>query len=121
MTDLNHLAEELSSVIDRVAATFGDGAVPTVQGELDCDPAHPGHLLCWQYGVHLERAGEPERRLVEEVLPSLERTGWRAQDRSTPRELIARFSRDGADFTVHVTRSGHAVAIVGSTRAVTPV
>jgi len=120
VTDLDHLAEELSSVIDDVAATFGGGAVPTVQGELDCDPARPGHLLCWQYGVHLERAGEPERRLVEVVLPSLERTGWRAQDRSTPRELIARFSRDGADFTVHVTRTGHAVAIVGSTRTVTP-
>ena len=113
---LAQLAEELENVIDSVASAFGEGAVRTVEGELDVDPANPGHLLCWQYGVRLEQAGEPERRLVEIILPSLEHTGWQAQDRSTSRELIARFSRDGADFTVHITRAGHAVAIVGSTR-----
>ncbi|MFG1644476.1 hypothetical protein ACGFMK_29685 [Amycolatopsis sp. NPDC049252] len=117
-TELDRLAGELTGVIDSVAAVFGSPADPTVDGELDVDPTRPGHLRCWQYGVRLEPAGEPERRLVEEILPSLEQRGWQAHDRSTPRELIARFSREGADFTVHVARTSHAVAIIGSTRPV---
>jgi hypothetical protein len=118
LSELDRLAGELTGVIDSVAAVFGTGADRTVEGELDCDPTSPGHLLCWQYGVRLERTGEPERRLAEVVLPSLEERGWQARDRSTARELIARFSRDGADFTVHVARASHAVAIIGSTRPV---
>ncbi|MGW4484535.1 hypothetical protein ACWEOE_11910 [Amycolatopsis sp. NPDC004368] len=114
------LADELTAVIDDVAATFGPHVTPTVAGELDCDPAHPGTLVCWQYGVHLTPTHDAENRLAEAVLPSLEAAGWQAQDRSTPRELIARFHRDGADFTVHVTRAGNGVAIIGSTRCVTP-
>ncbi|WP_432851465.1 hypothetical protein ACQPXB_11875 [Amycolatopsis sp. CA-161197] len=114
------LADELTAVIDGVAATFGPGAVPTVDGELDCDPAHPGTLVCWQYGVRLDHRGDAEHQLAESVLPSLEAVGWSAHDRSTPRELIARFHRDGADFTVHVARSGGGVAIIGSTRCVVP-
>jgi hypothetical protein len=117
-TELDRLAGELTGVIDSVAAVFGSPADLTVDGELDVDPTHPGHLRCWQYGVRLEQTGEPERRLLEEVLPSLEQRGWQAHDRSTARELIARFSREGADFTVHVARAGHAVAIIGSTRPV---
>ncbi|GAA4548478.1 hypothetical protein [Amycolatopsis samaneae] len=119
-TDLDRLAEELTAVIDHVAATFGEGALPTVRGELDCDPARPGLLTCWQYGVRLERPAHAERRLVELVVPRLERDGWQVHDRSNALELIARCSRDGADFTVHVARSGAGVAIVGSTRCVTP-
>ncbi|MFE0025174.1 hypothetical protein [Amycolatopsis sp. NPDC059021] len=119
-TDLGRLAQELTAVIDRVAATFGEGASRTVAGELDCDPAHPGVLTCWQYGVRLERPVNAERRLVELVVPTLEGDGWQVRDRSTAQELIARCSRDGADFTVHVARSGAGVAIVGSTRCVTP-
>lgn len=116
--ELDRLAGELTDVIDSVAEAFGTSADRTVNGELDCDPTQPGNLLCWQYGVRLEHAGEPERRLAEVVLPTLEQRGWQAHDRSTPRELIARFSRDGADFTVHVARASHAVAIIGSTRPV---
>ncbi|GLY42640.1 hypothetical protein Amsp01_086630 [Amycolatopsis sp. NBRC 101858] len=116
-SDLDRLAVELTEVIDGVAAVFGDAADPTVNGELDCDPTRPGHLLCWQYGVRLEHPGDPETRLTE-VIPTLEQQGWQAHDRSTPRELIARFSREGADFTVHVARASHAVAIIGSTRPV---
>lgn len=116
--ELDRLAGELTGVIDSVAAVFGSPADPTVDGELDCDPTRPGNLLCWQYGVRLEHTGEPERRLAEVVLPSLEERGWQAHDRSTARELIARFSREGADFTVHVARASHAVAIIGSTRPV---
>ena len=116
--DLDRLASELTNVIDDVAAVFGPSADPTVNGELDCDPTSPGQLVCWQYGVRLEHPGEPERRLTEVVLPALEQRGWQAHDRSTPRELIARFSRDGADFTIHVARASHAVAIIGSTRPV---
>ncbi|MGW5719123.1 hypothetical protein ACWEVP_23330 [Amycolatopsis sp. NPDC003865] len=115
---LDALAGELTDVIDSVAEAFGAEAERTLNGELDCDPTQPGTLLCWQYGVRLEKAGEPERRLAEVVVPTLEQSGWQAHDRSTPRELIARFSRDGADFTVHVARAGHAVAIIGSTRPV---
>jgi hypothetical protein len=91
--ELDRLAGELTEVIDGVAAAFGDAADPTVNGELDCDP-------------------------TEVVLPTLAGQGWQAHDRSTPRELIARFSRDGADFTIHVARASHAVAIIGSTRPV---
>ena len=116
-SDLDRLAVELTEVIDGVAAVFGDSPDPTVNGELDCDPTRPGHLLCWQYGVRLEHPGDPETRLTE-VIPTLEQQGWQAHDRSTPRELIARFSREGADFTVHVARASHAVAIIGSTRPV---
>ena len=116
--ELDRLAVELTAVIDSVAEAFGDAADRTVDGELDCDPTRPGQLLCWQYGVRLEHPGEPERRLAEVVLPTLAERGWQAHDRSTPRELIARFSRDGADFTVHVARASHAVAIIGSTRPV---
>ncbi|WP_329050055.1 hypothetical protein OG738_44315 [Amycolatopsis sp. NBC_01488] len=116
--DLHRLAAELTDVIDSVAAVFGPSADPTVNGELDCDPTRPGNLLCWQYGVRLEHPGDPERRLAEVVVPTLAQRGWQAHDRSTPRELIARFSRDGADFTVHVARASHAVAIIGSTRPV---
>jgi hypothetical protein len=116
--ELDRLAGELTEVIDSVAAVFGDAAERTVDGELDCDPTRPGHLLCWQYGVRLEHPGEPERRLAEVVLPTLTQRGWETHDRSTPRELITRFSREGADFTVHVARSSHAVAIIGSTRPV---
>ncbi|MEU0794895.1 hypothetical protein ABZ342_32955 [Amycolatopsis sp. NPDC005961] len=115
--DLDLLASELTDVIDGVAAAFGPSAAPTVNGELDCDPTQPGKLFCWQYGVRLEHSGEPERRLTE-VIPTLEQRGWQAHDRSTPRELIARFSREGADFTIHVARASHAVAIIGSTRPV---
>ncbi|MBE1497374.1 hypothetical protein H4696_004474 [Amycolatopsis lexingtonensis] len=116
--ELDRLAVELTAVIDGVAEVFGDGADRTVEGELDCDPTRPGQLLCWQYGVRLEHPGEPERRLAEVVLPTLSERGWQAHDRSTPRELIARFSREGADFTVHVARASQAVAIIGSTRPV---
>ncbi|WIV57061.1 hypothetical protein [Amycolatopsis nalaikhensis] len=116
--ELDRLAGELTDVIDSVAEAFGAPADRTVDGELDCDPTRPGHLRCWQYGVRVEQAGEPERRLAEVVLPTLTERGWQAHDRSTPRELIARFSRDGADFTVHVARASHAVAIIGSTRPV---
>lgn len=116
--ELDRLAGELTDVIDSVAEAFGGPADRTVDGELDCDPTRPGHLRCWQYGVRVEQAGEPERRLAEVVLPTLTERGWQAHDRSTPRELIARFSRDGADFTVHVARASHAVAIIGSTRPV---
>ena len=115
---LDGLAVDLTAVINSVAAMFGQGAVRTVEGELDCDPAEPGHLVCWQYGVRLERCASGERRLVESVLPMLEAAGWQAHDRSTALELIARFSRDGADFTVHVARTGTGVAIVGSTRCI---
>lgn len=117
-SELDRLAGELTDVIDSVAEVFGPEADRTVNGELDCDPTQPGNLRCWQYGVRLEQAGEPERRLAEVVVPTLEQRGWQAYDRSTPRELIARFSRDGADFTVHVARASHAVAIIGSTRPV---
>jgi hypothetical protein len=116
--ELDRLADEVRGVIDDVAATFGSPADRTVDGELDCDPTRPGHLLCWQYGVRLEHPGEPERRLVEVVVPTLEERGWQSHDRSTARELIARFSREGADFTVHVARASHAVTIIGSTRPV---
>lgn len=115
---LDDLAVDLTAVINSVAGKFGEGAVRTVEGELDCDPAEPGHLVCWQYGVRLEQCSSGARRLVEAVLPMLESAGWQAHDRSTARELIARFSRDGADFTVHVARTGTGVAIVGSTRCV---
>lgn len=114
--ELDRLAAELTSVIDGVASAFGTGADRTVDGELDCDPTRPGHLRCRQYGVRLDHAGDPERRLTEVVLPALARRGWQSHDRSTPAELITRFTRDGADFTIHVSRAGHAVAIIGSTR-----
>jgi hypothetical protein len=117
-SELDRLAGELTDVIDGVAAVFGPSADPTVNEELDCDPTRPGHLRCWQYGVRLAAPGEPARRLAEVVLPTLEQRGWQAHDRSTPGELIARFSREGADFTVHVPRAGHEVAIIGSTRPV---
>jgi hypothetical protein len=116
-SELDRLAAELTDVIDGVAAVFGPSADPTVNGELDCDPTSPGKLLCWQYGVRLEHPGDPEGRLTE-LVPTLEQRGWQAHDRSTPRELIARFSREGADFTIHVARASHAVAIIGSTRPV---
>lgn len=112
------LAEDLTAVIDDVAATFGSGAERTVAGELDCAPTQPGSLFCWQYGLRLENAADAGRRLVEIVLPSLESKGWRTRDRSNARELIAQFSRDGADVNVHVSRSGDGVAIVGSTACV---
>ncbi|MEV6828093.1 hypothetical protein [Amycolatopsis sp. NPDC051102] len=115
--ELRRLGAELTSVIDDVAAAFGGPADRTVDGELDCDPIRPGHLLCWQYGVRLEDAASPEDRLAS-LVPALRRDGWEPQDRSTTRERITRFSRDGADFTVHVTRAGHAVAIIGSTRPI---
>ncbi|MDQ7807406.1 hypothetical protein Q5425_27025 [Amycolatopsis sp. A133] len=112
--ELTRLAGELTTVINDVAAAFGVPADPTVEGELDCDPTRPGQLLCWQYGVRLEHPAEPERRLAA-LLPALHRAGWQSQDRSTPRELITRFTREGADFTVHVA---WAVTIIGSTRPV---
>ncbi|MEU4250812.1 hypothetical protein AB0F15_25735 [Amycolatopsis sp. NPDC026612] len=112
--ELTRLADELTSVIDTTAAAFGGPADRTLDGELDCDPTRPGHLLCWQYGVRLEHPAEPERRLAS-LLPALRRDGWQSHDRSTPREQITRFTREGADFTVHVAGS---VTIVGSTRPV---
>ncbi|WP_103351437.1 hypothetical protein [Amycolatopsis sp. CA-128772] len=115
--ELTRLAGELTSVIDDVAAAFGGPADRTLDGELDCDPTQPGHLLCWQYGVRLADPASPETSLAS-LVPALRRDGWEAQDRSTSREHITRFSRDGADFTIHVTRAGHAVAIIGSTRPV---
>lgn len=117
--ELEDLAGELTNVLDSVAAAFGPGAVRTVNGELDCDPAQPGQLVCWQYGVRLEDSPGALRRLSEAVRPTLEAAGWESYDRSTYREAIARFSRDGADFSVHVARDGHGVAIIGSTRCVT--
>lgn len=114
--DLSELAAELTTLIDHVAATFGPDVHKTVDGELDCDPTNPGHLVCWQYGIHLDNSPGAERRLVEVVLPSLEQAGWRARDRSTAQELIAQFSREGSDVNVHVARAGGGVAIVGSTR-----
>ncbi|MEC3978342.1 hypothetical protein [Amycolatopsis sp. H20-H5] len=114
--ELSKLAEELTTLIDSVAASFGTESNRTVDGELDCDPTHPGHLVCWQYGVHLNGSTGAQRCLVEVVLPSLERTGWLARDRSNALELIAQFSREGADVNVHVARAGGGVAIVGSTR-----
>ncbi|MEV6877782.1 hypothetical protein [Amycolatopsis sp. NPDC051128] len=113
--ELDRLAGELTDVIDTVAAAFGVPADRTVNGELDCDPTRPGHLRCHQYGVRLEHPDEPDRRLTE-ILPALTGQGWQPHDRSTSREQITRFTREGADFTVHVARSGQAVAIIGSTR-----
>ncbi|MDX3194093.1 hypothetical protein PV458_37345 [Streptomyces sp. MN03-5084-2B] len=109
--ELRRRATELTTVIDDVAATFG-AADPTVSGELDCDPADPGHLLCWQYGVRVDHPATPETRLAA-LLPSLHRDGWESHDRSTPREQITRFTREGADFTIHVAGS---VTIIGSTK-----
>jgi glyoxylate carboligase len=117
-TGLDRLAEDLTAVIDDVAAIFGSGAERTVEGELDCDPTQPGRLFCRQYGLRLDNAAAAGRRLVEVVLPSLESKGWRTRDRSNARELIAQFSRDGADFNVHVSQSGGGVTIVGSTACV---
>ncbi|WP_409495833.1 hypothetical protein [Amycolatopsis sp. cmx-11-12] len=118
-TELDPLAEDLTAVIDGVAGTFGTSAERTVEGELDCDPTQPGRLLCWQYGLRVDDASDAIRKLVDVVLPLLESQGWRTRDRSNPRELIAQFSRDGADFNVHVSRAGDGVAIVGSTACVT--
>ncbi|MFI7123410.1 hypothetical protein [Amycolatopsis sp. NPDC049868] len=117
-TELDPLAEDLTAVIDGVAGTFGTAAERTVEGELDCDPAQPGRTLCWQYGLRVDDATDAIRKLVDVVLPMLEGQGWRWRDRSNPRELIAQFSRDGADFNVHVSRAGDGVAIVGSTACV---
>lgn len=117
-TELDPLAEDLTAVIDGVATTFGSATERTVEGELDCDPTQPGRLICWQYGLRVDNAADAVRKLVEVVLPSLEEQGWRTRDRSNPRELIAQFSRDGADFNVHVSRTGDGVAIVGSTACV---
>ncbi|MEU3771361.1 hypothetical protein AB0E55_40395 [Amycolatopsis keratiniphila] len=117
-TGLDPLAEDLTAVIDGVAGTFGTTAERTVEGELDCDPTQPGRSLCWQYGLRVDDATDAIRKLVEDVLPMLEGQGWRWRDRSNPRELIAQFSRDGADFNVHVSRVGDGVAIVGSTACV---
>ncbi|OLZ61001.1 hypothetical protein [Amycolatopsis keratiniphila] len=117
-TGLDPLAEDLTAVIDGVAGTFGTTAERTVEGELDCDPTQPGRSLCWQYGLRVDDATDAIRKLVDDVLPMLETQGWRWRDRSNPRELIAQFSRDGADFNVHVSRAGDGVAIVGSTACV---
>ncbi|SEC20733.1 hypothetical protein SAMN04489727_2949 [Amycolatopsis tolypomycina] len=111
--ELSRLATELTSVIDDAAAAFG-AAAPTVSGELDCDPTRPGHLTCWQYGVRVDHPASPSTGLAT-LLPTLHRDGWQSHDRSTPREQITRFTRDGADFTVHVAA---AVTIIGSTRPV---
>ncbi|WP_370939222.1 hypothetical protein [Amycolatopsis sp. cg13] len=116
--ELKDLAAELTNVIDSVAQAFGSRAVPTVDGELDCDPAQPGHLVCWQYGVRLEDSPGALRVLTEAVRPTLEAAGWESYDRSTYREVIGRFSREGADFSVHIARDGRGVAIIGSTRLV---
>ncbi|OKJ91126.1 hypothetical protein [Amycolatopsis sp. CB00013] len=117
-TELDPLAEDLTAVIDGVAGTFGTTAERTVEGELDCDPTQPGRSLCWQYGLRVDDATDAIRKLVDDVLPMLESQGWQWRDRSNPRELIAQFSRDGADFNVHVSRVGDGVAIVGSTACV---
>ncbi|MGW4129774.1 hypothetical protein [Amycolatopsis japonica] len=117
-TELDPLAEDLTAVIDGVAGTFGTTAERTVEGELDCDPTQPGRSLCWQYGLRVDDATDAIRKLVDDVLPMLGGQGWRWRDRSNPRELIAQFSRDGADFNVHVSRVGDGVAIVGSTACV---
>ncbi|MFI9453135.1 hypothetical protein [Amycolatopsis sp. NPDC052450] len=117
-TALDPLAEDLATVIDGVAGTFGTAAERTVEGELDCDPAQPGRSLCWQYGLRVDDASDAVRTLVDVVLPLMENQGWRTRDRSNPRELIAQFSRDGADFNVHVSRVGDGVTIVGSTACV---
>ena len=111
--ELRRLAAELTTVIDDAAATFGAPA-PAVSGELDCDPTTPGRLLCWQYGVRVEHPAAPETGLAS-LLPALHRDGWESHDRSTPREQITRFTRDGADFTIHIAG---AVTIIGSTRPV---
>ncbi|KDN20880.1 hypothetical protein [Amycolatopsis rifamycinica] len=113
-TELTRLAAELTTVIDDVAAAFAAPADRTLDGELDCDPTRPGHLLCWQYGVRVEHPAAPEESLAA-LLPTLHRDGWQSHDRSTPREHITRFTRDGADFTIHVAG---AVTIIGSTRPV---
>ena len=112
--ELRRLAAELTTVIDEVAAAFGGPADPTVSGELDCDPINPGNLLCWQYGVRVDHPAAPATTLPT-LLPTLHRNGWESHDRSTPREQITRFTRDGADFTIHVAT---AVTIIGSTRPI---
>jgi hypothetical protein len=112
--ELRRLAAELTTVIDDVAAAFGAPADRTLDGELDCDPTTPGHLLCWQYGVRVDHPASPQTRLAS-LLPALHHDGWQSHDRSTPREHITRFTRDGADFTIHVAQ---AVTIIGSTRPV---
>ncbi|MEV5713197.1 hypothetical protein AB0L41_04840 [Amycolatopsis mediterranei] len=109
--ELRRLADELTSVIDSAAASFGP-ADPALAGELDCDPTTPGHLLCWQYGVHVEHPATPSSSLAS-LLPALHGDGWQSHDRSTPAEQITRFTRDGADFTIHIAG---AVTIIGSTR-----
>ncbi len=110
--ELTRLAAELTTVIDDVAATFGGPAERTLDGELDCDPTSPGNLLCWQYGVRVEHPAAPETSLTS-LLPALYQAGWQSHDRSTPGEHITRFTRDGADFTIHIAT---AVTILGSTR-----
>jgi hypothetical protein len=112
--ELSRLAAELRSVIDDVAAAFGGEADRTVDGDLDCDPTRPGHLLCRQYGVRLDHPPDPETRLAS-LLPELHEAGWESHDRSTPAERITRFTRNGTDFTIHIAR---AVTIIGSTRPV---
>ncbi|MGW5748899.1 hypothetical protein [Amycolatopsis sp. NPDC003861] len=112
--ELTRLAAELTTVIDDVAAAFGGPADPTLSGELDCDPTSPGHLLCWQYGVRVDHPAAPETTLPA-LLPTLRRNGWQSHDCSTPREQITRFTRDGADFTIHIAGT---VTIIGSTRPV---
>ncbi|MFF0148125.1 hypothetical protein ATK36_1506 [Amycolatopsis sulphurea] len=113
---LDTLSTELTEVIDRIATVFGPVAQCTVDGEQDCDPANPGHLTCRNYGVRLESSPAAEQRPAETVRSMLEKTGWQAHDRTTAREMIARFSRDGADLAVHVARTEGSVAIIGSTR-----
>jgi hypothetical protein len=116
-TELDTLASELCGVIDGVAAEFGTGAAPTIDGDLDCDPVHAGQSLCWQYGVRLAAPGGAEEALPE-VVRSLEITGWGARDRSTPAEAIVQFSREGANVNIHIARETGDVTVIGSTRCV---
>ncbi|WP_020671508.1 hypothetical protein [Amycolatopsis nigrescens] len=116
--ELELLATELRRVVDQVAGFFGAGAAHTVDGDLDCDPAQPGRLVSWQYGVRLETSTDAGERLIRSVLPKLERAGWVSVDRSGQEELVLRFSRRGAHLNVHVGRRTGEVAIVGSTKCV---
>jgi hypothetical protein len=116
-TELDTLASELCAVIDGVAANFGPGATPTIDGDLDCDPVHAGESLCWQYGVRLEAPGGAAETLPE-VVRSLEAGGWGVRDRSTALESIVQFGRAGANVNVHVAREDGAVTVIGSTRCV---
>lgn len=116
---LEALADQLRAAVEDISGRFGDHAEITRDGQVDCDPRRPGHIVRWEYNVKVPARPGAAELLANVVIPGMRESGWDVTNRDSAREFAVQFSQRGSFLGVHIARSGgHDVVIGGSTPCV---